>query len=112
MKRFVIIIILLVSTLAGKTFAQSEYLQKGFDAGAAGNWTQAVNFWKQGDQIGDKWCTGRLALAYMAGLGGEIDIAKAKEYGLKGYKMGNSCAACVLGMILAGEEIFQRPKKS
>lgn len=70
---------------------------KGVDAADKGDLKGALSYYKQGAMEGDKYCCGCLAIQYLYGVGIDADIPEARKWAMKGYELGNSMSAAMLG---------------
>lgn len=95
MKKHLFCIVLLCYNLI--TLAQTSYFQKGMKANAEHKYHDALVAFRQGAERNDKYCCGRLAAMYFYGFGVEKDLSEVKKWGLKGYQLGNSFSAGILG---------------
>lgn len=78
-----------------------EYNQNLINATHAiseGNYAEALKFFKAGAIEGDKYCCGSLACMYANGIGGEVKISEARRWAMRGYKLGNSFSAAMMGL--------------
>lgn len=76
----------------------SQYFIDGVNAFAENRYSDGVKAYQVGAERGDKYCCGRLAALYCYGLGGITqNIPEARKWAMKGYELGNSFSAAVLG---------------
>ncbi|MDE7420476.1 MAG: sel1 repeat family protein [Muribaculaceae bacterium] len=91
----------LIALIIGVEVAFAEELNQNLINGAQAmsecNYSDAVKYLKEGAIEGDKYCCGRLALMYENGLGVDVNIPEARKWAMKGYKLGNSYSAAMLG---------------
>lgn len=78
-------------------YAEESNLQKGFQAAAEGNYTDAMRFFKDGAMEGDKYCYGRVAALYAMGIGVDVNLPEARKWAMKGHELGNSYSAAMVG---------------
>ncbi len=99
MKLKIILLSLMAIFHLGLVKAQeySNYFTEGMNAAAEGRYSDALSLYEKGAVGGDKYCCGRAAAVYLYGLGGDTDIALARKWAQKGYELGNSFSAAVLG---------------
>lgn len=95
MKKCLFCIVMLCYNLA--VLAQTNYLQEGLTANEEHRYEEALVAFRKGAEANDKYCCGRLAAMYLYGLGVEQNLSEAKRWGLKGYQLGNSYSAGILG---------------
>lgn len=108
-------IITLIILLLGFTFEVSaedfnENLIKGLQAGNEGNFTESLRYYKQGAVEGDKYCCGRLAAQYVYGVGTDTNLPEARKWAMKGYQLGNSYAAAMVGLTYLCEYGMDNPE--
>lgn len=82
----------------GKAQEYSNYFTEGMNAVAEGRYSDALSLYEKGAVGGDKYCCGRAAVYYLQGLGCDTDISLARKWAQKGYELGNSFSAAMLGL--------------
>ncbi len=100
MKKFKVLFMMLVIFNGIMEIRAEDYNQnliKGMDAGSKGDFKEAFNYYKQGALEGDKYCCGRLATLYLNGIGIDANISEGRKWAIKGYELGNSFSAAMLG---------------
>ncbi len=95
-------IITLIALLFGSVLGvyaedYNENLVKGLQAVGEGNYAEALRYYKQGALEGDKYCCGRLGAQYIYGVGTDVNLQEARKWAMKGYQLGNSFAAAMVG---------------
>jgi len=97
-KLLIALIALILGTAGAGAEEYSQNLVKGFLAISEGNYTDAVKFFQDGAIEGDKYCCGRLASLYANGLGVAVNIPEARKWAMKGFNLGNSYSAAMVGL--------------
>ena len=76
-----------------------SHLEKGMEAAVKDDYLTAHKEFMAGALLNDKYCCGRLAAMYYYGVGIKSDVIEAKKWATKGYELGNSYSAAILGLL-------------
>lgn len=87
----------------------SQHFIEGMNALVSGDYIKAEQAFKEGANLNDKYCCGRLGFLYFTGAGGiQKNETEAEKWLLKGYNMGNSYSAALLGLMWAENSQFEK----
>ncbi len=94
-------IILIIIFTFGNTSIFGQYADRYFEEGERAyeeeRYSDALKAFKMGADLGDKYCCGKLAGMYLFGIGVPVDYVAARKWGQKGYELGNSFSAGIMG---------------
>ena len=100
MKLFVNLLLICCGVFLQPMKAQEtkSHLEKGMEAVQNADYATACKEFMAGALLNDKYCCGRLAGMYYYGVGTKPDLVEAKKWATKGYELGNSFSAAILGL--------------
>lgn len=87
----------------GKAQEYSNYFTEGMNAAVEGRYSDALSLYEKGAMNGDKYCCGRMAGCFLYGIGCDVNIPLARKWAQKGYELGNSFSAAILGYTYISE---------
>lgn len=96
-KTIITVITLILSIFGTLAEEYNPNLLKATQAISEGNYAEAIKYFKAGAIEGDKYCCGRLAGMYLNGIGVEANISEGRRWAMRGYKLGNSFSAAIMG---------------